>query len=93
MSPLDKLAFSFLSELHSDSVKNTFESLSNMLEALETKDDPDPIELEIVDMSYQFIEKMNLMSELLKKYVGENDILLGDKIQSLYDNNAVTLFE
>jgi len=93
MSSLDKLAFSFLSELHSDSVKNTFESLSNMLEALETKNDPDPIELEIVDISYQFIEKMNLMSEILKKYVNEDDVLLGDKIQSLYEGNSLSLFE
>ena len=93
MSSLDKLAFSFLSELHSDGVKSTFESLSNMLEALETKDDPDPIELEMVDTSYQFIEKMNLLSELLKKYVNENDILIGDKIQSLYEGNSLSLFE
>jgi len=93
MSHLDKLAFSFLSELRSDSVKNTFESLSNMLEALEIKNDPDPIELEMVDTSYQLIEKMNLLSELLKKYINENDVLLGDKIQSLYDSNAITLFE
>ena len=93
MSSLDKLAFSFLSELHSDGIKSTFESLSNMLEALETKDDPDPIELEMVDTSYQLIEKMNLLSELLKKYVNENDILIGDKIQSLYEGNSLSLFE
>jgi hypothetical protein len=93
MSSLDKLAFSFLSELHSDGVKNTFESLSNMLEALETKDDPDPIELEMVDTSYQLIEKMNLLSELLKKYVNEGDILIGDKIQSLYEGISLSLFE
>jgi hypothetical protein len=93
MSQLDKLAFSFLSELHSDNVKNTFESLSNMLEALEIKNDPDPIELEMADVSYQIIEKVNLLSEILKKYVNENEILLGDKIQSLYDDNKATLFE
>lgn len=93
MSQLDKLAFSFLSELHSDNVKNTFESLSNMLEVLEIKNDPDPIELEMADVSYQIIEKVNLLSDILKKYVNENEILLGDKIQSLYDDNKVTLFE
>lgn len=93
MSSLDKLAVSFLSELHSDGIKNTFESLSNMLEALEVKDDPDPIELEMVDTSYQLIEKMNLLSELLKKYVNEGDILIGDKIQSLYEGNSLSLFE
>ena len=92
MSIIDKLAFSFLSELHSDDVKETFESLSNMLEALENKDDPDPVELEITDISYQLIEKLNLLTDLLKKYVTENDILLGDKIQSLRDR-TITLFE
>jgi hypothetical protein len=93
MSRIDKLAFALLSELHSDNVKATFESLSNMLESLETKDDPDLIELEITDTAYQLIEKVNLLSELLKKYVNENDILLGDKVQSLYDENPVTLLE
>jgi len=93
MSGLDKLAFSFLSDLHSDNVKETFESLSNMLEALENKNDPDPIELEITDVSYQLVEKLNLLAELLKKYVIENDVLLGDKIQSLRDDQRVTLFE
>jgi len=93
MSGIDKLAFSFLSDLHSDNVKETFESLSNMLEALENKNDPDPIELEITDVSYQLVEKLNLLAELLKKYVIENDVLLGDKIQSLRDDQRVTLFE
>jgi predicted MPP superfamily phosphohydrolase len=93
MSGLDKLAFSFLSDLHSDNVKETFESLSNMVEALENKNDPDPIELEITDVSYQLVEKLNLLAELLKKYVIENDVLLGDKIQSLRDDQRVTLFE
>jgi len=92
MSIIDKLAFSFLSELHSDDVKETFESLSNMLEALENKDDPDPVELEITYISYQLIEKLNLLTDLLKKYVTENDILLGDKIQSLR-YRTITLFE
>lgn len=93
MSRIDKLAFSFLSELHSDNVKETFESLSNILEALEMKDDPDPIELEITDTSYQLIEKLNLLAELLKKYIIENDVLLGDKVQSLRKEQSITLFE
>jgi hypothetical protein len=93
MPQIDKLALSFLSELHSDNVKNTFESLSNMLEVLETKDDPDMIELEIADIAYQLIEKLNILSELLKNYVGENNILMGDKIQSLYNDRNSTIFE
>lgn len=93
MSQNGKLAFSFLSELHSDNVKNTFESLTNMLESLETKNDPDRIELEIVDNGYQLIEKINLISELLKEYIKNENILIGDKIQDLYDNSFLSLFE
>ena len=92
MSGIDKLAFSFLSELHSDDVKDTFELLSTMIEAIENKDDPDPIEIEITDISYQLVEKLNLITDLLKTYVTEKDILLGDKVQSLRDQR-ITLFE
>lgn len=88
----DKLALAFLTELHSDNVKGTFESLSNMLNELEDKNDPEQIEVDIVEQAYQLIEKLNVLSETLKVYVTENDVLLGDKIQSLIDRN-MTLFD
>ena len=88
----DKLALAFLTELHSDNVKGTFESLSDMMKALEDKNDPDQIEVDIVEQTYQLIEKLNVLSETLKIYVTENDVLLGDKIQSLIDKN-MTLFD
>ena len=88
----EKLALAFLTELHADNVKGTFESLSNMLNKLEDKNDPEKIEVDIVEQVYQLIEKLNLLSETLKTYVVENDVLLGDKIQSLIDKN-MTLFE
>jgi len=89
---IDKLALSFLTELHSDNVRGTFESLSDMLKELEEKNDPDKIEVDIAKQIYQLIEKLNILSETLKNYVTENDVLLGDKIQSLIDKN-MTLFE
>jgi hypothetical protein len=88
----DKLALAFLTELHSDNVKGTFESLSNMLKELEDKNDPEQIEVDIVEQTYQLIEKLNVLSETLKTYIVENDVLLGDKIQSLIDKR-MTLFE
>jgi hypothetical protein len=88
----DKLALVFLNELHSDNVKNTFESLSNMLKELENKDDPDQIEVDIVEQTYRLIEELNVLSETIKVYVTKNDVLLGDKVQSLYDK-TLTLFE
>ena len=88
----DKLALAFLTELHSDNVKGTFESLSNMLNELEDKNDPEQIEVDIVEQAYQLIEILNVLSETLKVYVTENDVLLGDKIQSLIDRN-MTLFD
>lgn len=88
----DKLALAFLTELHSDNVKGTFESLSNMLKELEDKNDPEQIEVDIAEQVYRLIEQLNILSETLKVYVTENDVLLGDKIQSLIDKN-MTLFE
>ena len=92
MSKTDKLALAFLTELHSDNVKGTFESLSSMLEELENKNDPEKIEIDLVQKAYQLIEDLNLLSEMLKNYVTENDVLLGDKIQSLHEK-TITLFE
>jgi hypothetical protein len=76
----------FLNELNSEEVKSTFEFLSTILENLEEKNDPEPIEMVIVDSAYQAIEKLNILENNLRKYVNdENKTLLGNRLNDLYE--------
>jgi hypothetical protein len=77
----------FLNELNSQEVKSTFEFLSKILEGLEGKNDPDRIEMEIVDSAYQVIEKMSMLESTLRKYVNNENIktLPGNKLNDLYE--------
>ena len=78
----------FLNELNSKEVKSTFEFLSTILESLEEKIDPDPIEMEIVDSAYQLIEKLNILQGNLRKYVtSENSRSATSKLVDLYDDD------
>jgi len=77
----------FLNELNSKEVKGAFEFLSTILENLEEKNDPDPIEMEIVDSAYQAIEKLNVLENNLRKYVTDkNSTLLGNTLNDLYES-------
>lgn len=80
----------FLNELRSKEVKGAFEFLTTVLENLEEKIDPEPIEIEIVDSAYQAIEKLNLLENNLRKYVMvSNEILPGNKLEDLYESETI----
>ena len=80
-----------LNELKSEEVKLLFEHLSKFLEELEDKNDPDPIEVEIVDSAYQLIEKVQLFESVISKYIKDENIeLLGNRLDKLYRS---TLFK
>ena len=81
----------FLNELNSSSVKTALGSLSVLLDELEDKNDPEQIEMEIVDVSYQFIEKLNLLEAVLRKYKTTNHVLTGSKLNDLYGGNSSIL--
>ena len=76
----------FLEGLHSDTTKNTFDHLMGLVESLENKDDPDPIEIKLVDSIYSFIEQLNLLEGNIKKYSTENVQSVGSKLSSLYED-------
>lgn len=80
-----------LNELNSSEVQTLFEHLKNLLEYLEDKNDPDPIEVHVVDASYQLIEKIQLFESIMNDYVkeGRKD-LLGNKLVDLYNSGKVT---
>jgi len=85
MSRTDKLASRFLRELNTSNVQETFRSLEALLDHLETKHDPEPGDMQIVDTAYQLLEKLKLLEGTLKHYVGDSDTLLkGNKLQRLY---------
>jgi hypothetical protein len=89
MSRTTNLAFRFLRELNSKDVQDTFESLGELLEYLETKNDPDPKEIKMVDAAYQALEKLKHLEGLMKVYIGESEGLTkGNKLQKLYDKNV-----
>ena len=79
-----------LNELNSEEVKTLFEHLQRFLEHLEEKNDPEPIEMQIVDSAYQLIEKMQLFESVLKQYgIKTSEDLIGSKLDKLYDSNRV----
>ena len=79
----------FLNELRSKEVKGAFEFLTTILEGLEEKIDPDPIEMEIVDSAYQAIEKLNILENNLNKYIADsNETLPGNILNDLYESGG-----
>lgn len=85
----------FLNELRSDSVKSALGSLSVLLTELEDKNDPEPIEIEIVDVTYQLLEKLNLLEAALRKYKVTDHVLTGNKLDDLKNRggSSNTLFD
>ena len=79
-----------LNELRSSEVKILFDHLKIFTEHLEEKNDPDPIEMQIVDASYQLIEKIQLFESVMRQYATESaSELLGNKLTELYNSGKV----
>ncbi len=91
------LVVNFLNMLNSAPVKDSFSCLSTLVESLENKNDPEPIEMEIVDAAYQVMEKLNLLQSAMKTYKNSQKVLTGNKLTDLYGKNkgsgTSTLFD
>lgn len=75
----------FLNELNSDEVKSAMGHLSEILNLLENKSDPEPIEMEIVNEAYQTIEKLQILEAAIRRYLNnDREELTGDKLDGLY---------
>jgi len=81
------LVVNFLNTLNSAPVKDAFSNLSNLIENLENKNDPEPVEVEIVDAAYQVIEKLNLLQSAMNQYKAKEKTLTGNKLTDLYGNS------
>ncbi len=90
MSKPNQLVINLLNEMHKEEFKITFESLNVLLDYLETKNNPSPEELQIINSVYQFIEKVNILESALRIYTGNNSQrLLGSKLTNLYENSIL----
>ncbi len=85
MTDLGKVAQKFLNELHSSEVMETFETLSFLNENMETKLDPDPIEICLVESIYHFLEKLKVLENNIQSYVRDTKRIPNNKLDELYD--------
>lgn len=77
----------FLNELNSDKVKGAMDHLNEILVLLENKNDPEPIEMEIVNEAYQTLERLQILEAAIRRYLNTGRDLPGDKLGNLYENN------
>ena len=82
-----KFVNNFLNEISTENVKSAFDSLNSLIKELEEKNDPEPVEMEIVNLSYQLQENLNLLQSALRKYKNEQNVLTGNILESLYNND------
>jgi hypothetical protein len=83
---LSRIAQKFLSEL---SIDPSFSTLNELIELLEEKIDPDPIEMRLVENLYNFHEKLKLLENNLQTYVKKmRENLPGNKLENLYTNTS-----
>jgi hypothetical protein len=81
-----------LNELNSNEVKSLFEHLKMFTENLEEKNDPDPIEIQLVDASYQVMEKIQIFESVMKMYTAQGrSELLGNQLERLYNSSKVDI--
>ncbi len=92
MSITARLMTKFLQELNSN---ETLNSLNNLLEYLEGKNDPEPFEMQLAENANQTIEKFKILEGYIKRHISESEMLPGNNLQRLYDksNNISSIFD
>ena len=85
----NKAARLFLQNLDSNDTKSIIESLTQLAESLEAKNDPEVSEIQLVDNIYSFMEKLRLLESNAMKYITNGSIvrnLPGNKLSTLYED-------
>lgn len=80
-----KLASKLLHEISLESGDSPIETISCLLEILESKEDPDSNEIYLISNLYQTLEKIKLLESHLKMYIRGDSSFKGNKLASLYD--------
>jgi hypothetical protein len=85
-SKMSNLSRSFLNEL--EQKNDTHDLLHSILEYLEEKNDPEPGEMRLVSDIYQYLEKLSILKENMKRYViNEYDsVNPGNKLSQLLED-------
>ena len=83
----------FLEQIQSRKGKEIFETLNNLMEALEKKNDPEMTEVHLVENMTSFIENFQIMSHNLSSYACGKRSLLGDKLVELREKESQSIFE
>jgi hypothetical protein len=84
MKKTSNLAKRFLEEMKSS---ESSELLEKLIEELETKTDPDPVELYLLETLYQFKERQKITEAKLSSYlINSHKSLPGNKLNDLYDS-------
>jgi len=82
-----KIANNFLEQLRSKKSKSTFEILTFLVEQLENKQDPDPVEMHLVESIYSFLDQFKRLENNLSSYIVDSrKTLPGNKLASLYED-------
>jgi len=81
-----KTAKLFLEQIQAESNKSAFESLALLVEQLENKADPEPVEMHLVESIYSFLEQLKRMENNLQSYVNDTKKIPTNKLASLYES-------
>ena len=95
MSKPERTAQLFLERLSTDSGSGSIiDSLKKLIEDLENKSDPDPIEIKLLENLYHFLENLTIINNNVLSYVkNSRQNLSGTKLMSLYEDNTHNIFE
>ncbi len=78
----------FLESLQNES-KDTFDMLNVLVEELENKNDPDQVEIKLLDQLYHFLEHFKTLENNIRTYTKMNNKnLLGNKLSSLNEERS-----
>jgi len=83
-----RIAQTFLNEVTVQGGKEAFEIMNVLIEELENKPDPDPIEVRLVSNLHSFVTVFEALKLNLRSYVINSSDRTGVKLQSLYENNS-----
>lgn len=88
-----KLAEQFIQELTTNGSAHAFEYLDALLEELESKIDPEPTEIYLIENIYHFVEKFKILENNIKSYVrNTKEVLPGNILSRLYEDTEDDLF-
>jgi len=89
----ERAAQLFLEGLSKDS-GNIVEDLKRLIEDLENKNDPEPIEIKLLENLYHFLENLTIVTNNISSYVkNSRQNLSGTKLMSLYENTSHSIFK